>query len=139
MKNSLNQESPRFMRPVLAFLCALVLSSGCKTSAQEIELTVTATAFNSVPSQTSGDPTLTAWGDRLKPGMRAIAVSRDLIKMGLTHKTRVKIEGLKGEYIVLDKLASRWKKRIDIYMGEDVEAAKEWGKKEVKVYWLKAN
>ena len=98
-------------------------------------LKVTATAYNSKPSQTQGDPNLTAWGDRLAPGMKAIAVSRDLIDMGLTHGVKVRIDGLKGSYTVLDKLHKRWKRRIDIYMGNDVKAAKKWGKREVTIRW----
>lgn len=94
---------------------------------------VTATAYNSVPNQTSGDPNITAFGDVIKPGMKYIAVSRDLLALGLSHNTPVTIKGLKGVYIVKDKMHSRWTKRIDIYMGEDVKAAKEWGKRKVEI------
>ncbi len=98
---------------------------------------VTATAYNSVNSQTKdGDPTLTAWGDKLKPGMKAIAVSRDLIEDGLTHGTEVTIEGLPGTYKVMDKMNKRWEEKIDIYMGNDVKAAKEWGKRTVTISWV---
>ncbi len=103
---------------------------------ERIELTVTATAYNSLPAQTYGDPNEAAWGDRLEPGMKAIAVSRDLIEMGLDHQMTVQIEGLEGSYVVLDKMAARWKKRIDIYMGEDIDAARQWGRKKVEIYWL---
>jgi hypothetical protein len=40
-----------------------------------------------------------AWGDTLEPGMKAIAVSRDLIRLGLVHNTYVTIEALPGRYI----------------------------------------
>jgi 3D (Asp-Asp-Asp) domain-containing protein len=96
---------------------------------------VTATAYNSVRWQTQGDPTLTAWGDRLEPGMKAIAVSRDLIGEGLTHRTEVRISGLAGVYVVRDKMNRRFTGRIDIYMGKDVAAAREWGRREVDVCW----
>lgn len=96
---------------------------------------VTATAFNSVRWQTLGDPSLTAWGDRLEPGMKAIAVSRDLIGEGLTHRTEVRISGLEGTYVVRDKMNRRFERRIDIYMGKDVAAAREWGRREVDVCW----
>ena len=105
-----------------------------KGSAEE-SLLVTATAYNSVAGQTEGDPTLGAWGDKLKPGMRAIAVSPDLLERGLVHGTQVHIEGLPGEYTVLDKMPARWKRKIDIYMGEDVSAARQWGKREVRIRW----
>jgi 3D (Asp-Asp-Asp) domain-containing protein len=115
---------------------ALLASSACRTPRSwDNSLEVTATAYNSVRSQTHGDPELTAWGMRLEPGMKAIAVSRDLIDKGLTGGVEVKIEGMPGVYEVADKLHSRFTRRIDIYMGEDVEAAREWGKRKVTIYW----
>ncbi len=114
-------------------ILAAALLVGCEGQTQSLE--VTASAYNSVASQTSGDPTLAAWGDELKPGMKAIAVSPDLVKLGLTHKTKVKIEGLSGRYTVLDRTNSRFTKRIDIYMGTDIEAAKEWGIKKMTIRW----
>ena len=117
-----------------ALCCVLGLSTSCSTSAEH-SLEVTATAYNSLPGQTSGDPTLAAWGDVLRPGSNAIAVSRDLIPLGLGHNAVVQIDGLPGDYLVLDKLAKRWTHRIDIYMGEDVEAARNWGKRQVTIRW----
>ena len=103
---------------------------------EEHQLEVTASAYNSLPEQTHKDHTaITAWGDTLKPGMKSIAVSRDLIKMGLDHNTEVKIKGLDGTYKVLDKMNKRWEKKIDIYFGLDREKALEWGKKQVKITW----
>ena len=113
------------------FFAAVAACAG----APEQELVVTATAYNSLPGQTQGDPALGAWGDPLKPGMKAIAVSRDLIPLGLAHRTPVKIEGLSGRYLVLDKLNKRWTKRIDIYMGVDEQAALAFGKREVRISW----
>ena len=100
---------------------------------------VTATAYTSTPSETDDTPALAAWGDTLKPGMKAIAVSRDLIKAGLDHNQTVRISGLEGEYIVLDKMNKRWKKKIDIYMGNNEEKAKKWGEKKVTIYWRNTN
>lgn len=101
-------------------------------------LEVTATAYNSLQAQTKkGNPALAAWGDHLEPGVKAIAVSRDLIKMGLDHNTRLKIEGVDGIYQVKDKMNRRWAKKIDIYMGTDKEKALEWGKKKVRIYYEK--
>jgi 3D (Asp-Asp-Asp) domain-containing protein len=99
------------------------------------ELEVTATAYNSVASQTNAEPNLTAWGDRLEPGMKSIAVSRDLIELGLSHGAPLTISGLPGRWVVRDKMAKRWKRKIDIYMGEDVQAAREWGKRKVTIRW----
>jgi 3D (Asp-Asp-Asp) domain-containing protein len=96
---------------------------------------VTATAYNSVPEQTDDDPDVAAWGDRLKPGMKSIAVSRDLLDKGLRRHAKVRIHGLPGEYVVLDKMHHRWENRIDIYMGEDTKAARYFGKRKVRIYW----
>lgn len=92
---------------------------------------VTATAYNSLELQGQGNAKITAWGDTLKPGVQSIAVSRDLIKKGLTYKTPVKIEGFEGVFIVNDKMHSRWKNKIDIYMGIDKKKALEWGRRKV--------
>jgi 3D (Asp-Asp-Asp) domain-containing protein len=92
---------------------------------------VTATAYNSLAYQTSSQPNITAFGDSLKPGMKCIAVSRDLLAIGLRHNTLVTIEGLEGVYLVKDKMNRRWKNRIDIYMDNNVKAAKAWGRKKI--------
>lgn len=113
----------------------LLLIAGCGNKNTK-RMEVTATAYTSAASETHKDhPTTTAWGDELKPGMKCIAVSRDLIPLGLTHKTKVEIEGLPGKYEVLDKMNKRWEKKIDIYMGYDKEAAMEWGKRKVTITW----
>ena len=96
-------------------------------------LRVTATAYNSLAYQTNSNPSITAFGDSLKPGLKCIAVSRDLQRLGLKHNTFVTIEGLDGIYLVKDKMHSRWKNRIDVYMGVDVKAAKNWGRKKVTI------
>ena len=60
-------------------------------------MTVRASAYNATEAQTKkGNIGLTAWGYRLQPGDKAIAVSRDLIDEGLGNGARVKIEGLEG-------------------------------------------
>ncbi len=96
-------------------------------------LEVTATAYNSLSYQTNDNPFITAFGDSLKPGVRYIAVSRDLLKLGLTHNTLVQVEGLEGTYLVKDKMHYRWRNKIDIYMGTDVKLAKEWGRRKVNI------
>ena len=96
---------------------------------------VDATAYNSLPEQTGGDPTLTASGHRLEPGMRAIAVSQDLAKLGLVHGRKVRIDGLHGEWVVRDRMPERWKRRIDVYMGEDLDAALAFGRRRVRIHW----
>jgi len=119
-----------------------ILNVSCESDKytwQTIE--VTATAYNSLAYQTSSNPNITAFGDSLIPGKKYIAVSRDLLDLGLTHNTPVKIEGFDNVYIVKDKMNKRWKKRIDIYMGIDVKKAKKWGKQRVNISYgiLKTN
>ena len=67
------------------FVISLLLIFSCKKKDPYIwkELEVKVTAYNSTKAQTSGNPSIAAWGDTLKPGMKCIAVSRDLIKLGL--------------------------------------------------------
>ena len=94
---------------------------------------VTATAYNSLAYQTDSDPHITAFGDSLIPDLKCIAVSRDLLRLGLKHNTPVVIEGLDHLYLVKDKMHSRWRNKIDIYMGNNVKAAKSWGRKKVTI------
>jgi 3D (Asp-Asp-Asp) domain-containing protein len=98
-------------------------------------LSLTATAYNSAPEQTNSEPNIGAWGDALTPGMKVIAVSRDLLEIGLTRGAEVEIDGISGTYRVLDKMGRRWVKRIDIYMGDDVQAAREWGVRKVRIHY----
>jgi 3D (Asp-Asp-Asp) domain-containing protein len=109
--------------------------SGDDAAGEPRSLEVSASAYNSVASQTNEQPNLAAWGDELKPGMKVIAVSEDLIDLGLDYGTVVTIEGLPGRYTVLDRTSSRIAGRIDIYMGTDVEAAREWGVRQVTITW----
>lgn len=96
---------------------------------------VTASAYNSLPGQTDSRPNEAAWGDTLEPGMKAIAVSSDLLAMGLTRNTHVKIKGLPGTYRVLDRMPNRWSNKIDIYMGTDRQKALQWGRRNVEISW----
>jgi 3D (Asp-Asp-Asp) domain-containing protein len=134
----------KILQKGFALLCITIVFFACKNQNDEPEkpdykswksMELTASSYNSVENQTKkGNIGLAAWGDTLKPGVKAIAVSRDLIKMGFEHNTRVKIKGLDGYYKVMDKMNRRWKKKIDIYMGTDVQKARNWGKKKVTVY-----
>lgn len=127
---------------LVLFMSGLIACNTDGESEQQSEkvqydtLKVTATAYNSVEAQTKkGNIGLAAWGDTLKPGMKAIAISRDFLKEDiLEHNSEVKIEGLEGTYKVLDKMNKRWIRKIDIYMGLDEQAARNWGKQEVEIY-----
>ena len=124
---------------ILIGIAAMLLGFNCKKEAKPKDIyewktiEVTATAYNSLAYQTNSNPHITAFGDSLKPGLKYIAVSRDLLKMGLKHNTPVKIEGFDNVYLVKDKMNKRWKNRIDIYMGIDVKAARKWGKKKISI------
>ena len=126
---------------VISILFFMFSTGACSEMADNEKIKsmeVTATAFNSLKWQTAGDPSITAWGDTLKPGMKAIAVSRDLLDSGLYHNMVVSIDGLEGEYKVLDKMNKRWVRKIDIYMGSDIAKAREWGKQTVTIRWTPA-
>lgn len=112
------------MKAIILFLSILVVSFH-GFARQEHSLVVKASAYTSSVDETDSTPNIGAWGDTLKPGMKSIAVSRDLLDMGLNHNQEVRIEGFEGTYRVLDKMHKRWNKKIDIYMGNDVEKAKQ--------------
>ena len=99
-------------------------------------LRVTATAYSSHVDQTDSTPFLAAWNNRLHPGMKIIAVSRDMLTLyGMRNGTKVRIGGLPGYYEVRDKMNKRYKKRIDIYTGLDRRKALLWGRRSVVIYW----
>jgi len=100
------------------------------------KLRVTATAYTSHRRQTDKTPFLAAWNNRLRPGVKSIAVSRDLLtRYGMRNGTKVRIGGLRGYYRVRDKMNKRYRKRIDIYMGLDRRRALRWGRRSVVIYW----
>ncbi len=98
-------------------------------------LRVTATAYNSTRAQTDSRPNKGAWGDTIEPGMKVLAVSPDLVRKGLKRGVKVRIDGIEGDWIVLDRTPSRLRNHIDIYMGIDIDAARKWGRKKVTIRW----
>ena len=57
---------------------------------------------------------------------------------GLTTReggATVEIEGVAGSWTVLDKMARRWTRRIDLYMGINRGAALRWGRRPVTIRW----
>lgn len=123
----------RFSYVLLVLLCTFSCQDNFEKKYTWHTLKVTATAYNSIANQTNSNPNITAFGDTLKPDLKYIAVSRDLLKMGLKENTPVKIDSLDGIYFVKDKMHYRWKNRIDVYMGTDVKAAKNWGRKKINI------
>lgn len=76
-----------------------------------------------------------AWGDPLTPDIKAVAVSPDLLKLGLDRGDTINIEGLPGDYKVLDVMHSRHDRTIDIYYGDDQCGARQWGKRTLTITW----
>ncbi len=76
-----------------------------------------------------------AWGDALTSDVKAVAVSPDLLDMGLDHGNVIHIEGLPGEYRVLDVMHSRHEKTIDIFYGSDRCGAMAWGQRNLTISW----
>ena len=100
------------------------------------KIRVVATAYTSHVEQTDSTPFIAAWNNRIRPGMKIIAVSHDLIKKyGLTNGVKVKITGLPGYYTVRDKMNKRLKNHIDIYMGLNKRKALRWGRRRIVLYW----
>ena len=123
----------RFYIIVLCFCSLNNCNSRAEDNCHNKTIEVIATAYNSLAYQTNANPSITAFGDSLKPRLRYIAVSRDLLDSGLVHNTKVKIQGFDSLFTVKDKMNRRYRKRIDIYMGNDVKKAKKWGKKRVNI------
>ena len=92
---------------------------------EELEYdTVLATKYNPLPEQCWGDPLITADMSKIcltsleEYKIRWIAVSRDLLieygySMGDTIIVCSDNEKLNGEWVIHDKMAKRWKKKID--------------------------
>ena len=123
--------APRSISWVSAVLLGLASSGVSANDRRWIDVDVT--AYNATTAQTDESPWIAAWGDRLRPGMRAVAVSRDLLSLGLDRGARIEIDGLAGEYVVLDKTHRRWTRRVDLFMGKDVGKALSWGKRKMRI------
>jgi len=93
-------------------------------------------AYTSSKSQTQGNPFVAAWGDRLKKyhKKRVIAVSRDLLKH-VKHNQKVKIKIGKKIYNVkvVDKMAKRWHRKVDLYFYTSRKEALRFGVKRGKL------
>ncbi|WP_394971993.1 3D domain-containing protein [uncultured Croceitalea sp.] len=127
------------MAKLAVYTILLVCFLSCITKEEKVKsskfnwhgLEVTVSAYNSVVWQTQGNPNIAAWGDTLKPGMKVVAVSRDLLALGITHNSMITIDSMKDTFLVKDKMNRRWRKRIDIYMGKDVKKARKWGRQKL--------
>lgn len=115
----------------LPVLASMALAAGSVSARSMI---VTATAYNSVPAQTDRTPRIGACNEPVEPGTNLLAVSPDLMKAGLACGTRVSVDGF-GEFVVWDRMAARWRRRIDLHMGRKVEKAEAWGEKKLRISW----
>jgi len=76
-----------------------------------IRIPVTVTAYSSTPDQTDGTPFLAACGP-VRDGI--LAVSDDLWRI-LKCGDSVYLEGY-GRYVVWDRMHSRWRRRVDVWV-----------------------
>lgn len=109
------------------------LPLGARADYHSMEVVVT--AYNAVPSQTDGSPWIGACGDRLDPAQRPIAASPDLFAKGLDCGTKVALEGDTAEYVVKDKTAKHHRGHIDLFMGKNLDQAKVFGKRRMRIWW----
>ncbi len=107
---------------------------GSRVSGAKV-LTVKAMAYTGCSPKKSRRATRGAWGDPLTTDIKAVAVSPDLLEMGLDRGDVIRIEGLPGEYKVLDLMHGRHNKTIDIFYGDDQCGAREWGKRTLTITW----
>ena len=115
---------------LVALLLSAVSSSGAYTSTE-----VTVTAYNSVPEQTDDTPLIGACNKRLPDLVHPIAVSRDLFAEGLVCGKKVRIVGDATQYVVMDKMAARHRRHIDIFMGMNVPRARAFGVHRARIRW----
>ena len=127
---------------ILTIICLIAIYS-CSPSGEKDgtpvviydTLELESTAYNSRASQTTAEnPAIAAWGDTLKPGIHAVAISRDLLDSGLRHNSIIYIDGFDEPFLVKDKMNKRWTKKMDIYMGLNVDSARSWGKRPIEIY-----
>lgn len=89
-------------------------------------MTVSTTAYNSLPGQTDATPDITASGTRTRHGVLAA----NFLPIG----TRVKIPALYGDqvFIIEDRMNARYWYKMDIWM-EDYQDALDFGVKNIEI------
>ena len=88
----------------------------------------TATAYNSLASQTDSTPWITAAGTRCRKGV----IAANHLPIG----TKVMIEGFGRQvFVVEDRMNRRYKKRIDIWF-RSYNKARQFGRRKIKYYVL---
>lgn len=122
----------------ISLFCALVFTTfSCESQPVAVQKcwTVSASAYNSVPYQTRpGTPgNIGAWGDVLVDSIPSIAISRDLLDSGLVHGAMVYVEGYTMPFVVNDKMNKRYRNKIDLHLGTDIEKAKQFGNQKLRI------
>tara|TARA_B100000131_G_C17976327_1_gene556649 strand:+ start:156 stop:626 length:471 start_codon:yes stop_codon:yes gene_type:complete len=124
--------------------CLIILSSSLFSDTNESntiivekeikpkQITVTATMYEPVATQTDSTPNITADGTRINVKYagkyRYLAVSRDLLDI-VTYGEYVVVEGINGKYDgvwqVKDTMHPRWTNRIDLLCNPGTEQFKK--------------
>ncbi|RJS93246.1 3D domain-containing protein [Salinisphaera sp. Q1T1-3] len=147
----INRQNGSISLASIVFLASVALT-GCDTSDSErttqrtdtsqtdevdpwSRMEVRASSYTLDPRETraAGDQ-IGAFGHKLSPDQKIIAVSRDLFRAGLIDGTEVRIEGLDGVYTVRDKMHRRWREKIDILFAKRARALK-WGIQTVTIHY----
>jgi 3D (Asp-Asp-Asp) domain-containing protein len=119
---------------VLALLLLPILTFGTQARLSKYEFAwsgaVTATAYNSMESQTDSTPWITASGTRCREGV----IASNFLPFG----TKVLIEGFGDRvFVVEDRMNRRYNKRIDIWF-RDYSDARQFGVRTIKYHVIKA-
>lgn len=119
---------------IACIIMAFVLT-GCSDDPEMKCMIVKVSAYNSVASQTrvGTDGKITAWGDTLRSEIPSVAISRDLIDSGMVHGTMLYIEGYSEPFKVNDKMNRRYRNKIDLHLGTDVKAARNFGNQKLNI------
>ncbi len=124
----------RFAVPLFALFSLSFVALG--VAAQPHTLEVVVTAYSSTPEQTEGDPTVTATGQSVRPGI--LAVSRDLLGTQLPYGTQVRVVEIRADeegcggyptstiFEVQDTMAESIVNQVDIWM-PSLQEAVDWG------------
>jgi 3D (Asp-Asp-Asp) domain-containing protein len=98
-------------------------------------IVVDITAYSASVDETDNSPHITADGTLSTVGR--VAVSRDLLKKGITYGSRIYIPN-QGVFIVADTMNKRFSNRVDLLLANK-KAAKLFGVKEnVKIYYFRS-
>ena len=106
---------------------------------ESIIIYVLMTAYNPVPAQTDSTPLVNAYGEPVKACI--VATTRDLEKLGLVKGEEIyvpKEKHCRGFFTIADRMHRRKIWQLDL-MFYDLQGAKEFGRKNMIVIWLRDN